>query len=29
MQKMNMTNHSELMRYAIKNRLVDDPDQSC
>ena len=29
MQKMNMTNHSELMRYAINNRLVDDPDQSC
>ena len=29
MQKMNMTHHSELIRYAINNRLVDDPDQSC
>jgi len=29
MQKMNMANHSELIRYAINNRLVDDPDQSC
>jgi len=26
---MNMANHSELIRYAINNRLVDDPDQSC
>jgi DNA-binding NarL/FixJ family response regulator len=29
MQKMNMTNPTELIRYAINNRLVDDPDQSC
>ncbi len=26
MQKMNMTNPAELIRYAINHRLVDDPD---
>jgi DNA-binding NarL/FixJ family response regulator len=26
LQKMNMTNPAELIRYAINNRLVDDPD---
>ena len=29
MQKMNMTNPAELIRYAINHRLVDDPDQAC
>jgi DNA-binding NarL/FixJ family response regulator len=29
MQKMNMTNPAELIRYAINHRLVDDPDHSC
>jgi DNA-binding NarL/FixJ family response regulator len=28
LQKMNMTNPAELIRYAINNRLVDDPDSS-
>ena len=28
MQKMNMTNQAELIRYAISHRLVDDPDNS-
>jgi DNA-binding NarL/FixJ family response regulator len=28
MQKMNMRNHTELIRYAISNGLVDDPDAS-
>ena len=28
MQKMGMTNHSELIRYAINHRLIDDPDQA-
>ncbi len=28
MQKMNMTNPAELIRYAINNRLVDDPDDT-
>lgn len=27
MQKMNMTNQAELIRYAIKHRLVDEPEQ--
>ncbi len=26
MQKMNMSNPAELIRYAIKHRLIDDPD---
>jgi DNA-binding NarL/FixJ family response regulator len=26
MQKMNMSNPAELVRYAIKHRLIDDPD---
>lgn len=26
MQKMNMSNHTELIRYAIGHRLIDDPD---
>jgi DNA-binding NarL/FixJ family response regulator len=26
MQKMNMSNPAELIRYAIRHRLVDDPD---
>jgi DNA-binding NarL/FixJ family response regulator len=26
MQKMNMSNPAELIRYAIHHRLVDDPD---
>jgi DNA-binding NarL/FixJ family response regulator len=29
MQKMNMTNPAELIRYAINHHLVDDPDRSC
>jgi DNA-binding NarL/FixJ family response regulator len=29
MQKMNMTNNAELVRYAINHNLVDDPDRSC
>jgi DNA-binding NarL/FixJ family response regulator len=29
MQKMNMTNPAELIRYAINHRLVDDPDNAC
>jgi DNA-binding NarL/FixJ family response regulator len=29
LQKMNMDNAAELVRYAIKHRLVDDPDLSC
>jgi DNA-binding NarL/FixJ family response regulator len=28
MQKMNMSNPAELIRYAIHHRLVDDPDSS-
>ncbi len=28
MQKMNMTNPAELIRYAINHHLVDDPDNS-
>jgi len=28
MQKMNMTNQAELIRYAINHHLVDDPDNS-
>jgi DNA-binding NarL/FixJ family response regulator len=28
LQKMNMTNPAELIRYAINNRLVDDPDDT-
>jgi DNA-binding NarL/FixJ family response regulator len=28
MQKMNMSNPAELIRYAIHHRLVDDPDAS-
>ena len=28
MQKMNMTNQAELIRYAISHRLVDDPENS-
>jgi DNA-binding NarL/FixJ family response regulator len=28
MQKMNMSNPAELVRYAIKHRLTDDPDTS-
>jgi DNA-binding NarL/FixJ family response regulator len=28
MQKMNMTNQAELIRYAINHRLVDDPDHA-
>jgi DNA-binding NarL/FixJ family response regulator len=27
MQKMNMTNPTELIRYAINHHLIDDPDQ--
>jgi DNA-binding NarL/FixJ family response regulator len=26
MQKMNMSNPAELIRYAMKHRLIDDPD---
>ncbi len=26
MQKMNMANHSELVRYALNHRLLDNPD---
>jgi DNA-binding NarL/FixJ family response regulator len=26
MQKMNMSNPAELIRYAIRHRLIDDPD---
>ena len=29
MQKMNMTNPAELIRYALNHHLVDDPDNSC
>jgi DNA-binding NarL/FixJ family response regulator len=29
MQKMNMTNQAELVRYAVNNRLLDDPDSAC
>ena len=29
LQKMNMTNPAELIRYAINHHLVDDPDSSC
>ena len=29
MQKMTMTNNSELVRYAINHNLLDDPDRSC
>jgi DNA-binding NarL/FixJ family response regulator len=29
LQKMNMDSAAELVRYAIKHRLVDDPDLSC
>lgn len=28
MQKMNMTNQSELIRYALNHRLLDNPDAS-
>jgi DNA-binding NarL/FixJ family response regulator len=28
MQKMNMDNHTELIRYAIAHRLIDNPDTS-
>jgi DNA-binding NarL/FixJ family response regulator len=28
MQKMNMDNHTELIRYAIAHRLIDNPDAS-
>jgi DNA-binding NarL/FixJ family response regulator len=28
MQKMNMTNPAELIRYAINHKMVDDPDKS-
>ena len=27
MQKMGMETNAELIRYAIRHRLVDDPDQ--
>jgi hypothetical protein len=27
MQKMNMANQSELIRYAINHRLLDNPDR--
>jgi DNA-binding NarL/FixJ family response regulator len=27
LEKMNMHNQAELVRYAVKHRLVDDPDQ--
>jgi len=26
MQKMNMSNPTELIRYALQHRLIDDPD---
>jgi len=29
MQKMNLANAAELVRYAINHRLVDDPDNNC
>jgi len=29
MQKMNMTNQAELVRYAVNHRLLDDPDRTC
>jgi DNA-binding NarL/FixJ family response regulator len=29
LQKMNMTNPAELIRYAINHHLVDDPDNPC
>jgi DNA-binding NarL/FixJ family response regulator len=29
LQKMNMTNPAELIRYALNHRLLDDPDKAC